>query len=149
MVSRGEVGMIKIEAKNQVDITTIPKGQLVNKLGEYLYKNIDSAYTFKKSPNLYEIYLEAYYQIPIYPSHPQDKIKYDDEIKSMKILLSITQYDQKIRINLIELGEYEPTIAHKTYKIDDLKTLVYARTAIVKLINDSLTKYFKDYEFLF
>lgn len=139
---------MKIEAKNRVDINSIAPGQLVNKLGEYLYKELDSAYSFNKSSNLYEVYLEAYYQVPHYPDHPQDKIKYD-EIKTMKLMISLTHYDETIRINLIELGEYEPTIAHKTYKIKELETLNNARTTIEKLIRDSLTKYFKDYEFIF
>lgn len=140
---------MNITAKTDVKLDTFPRGTLVNKLGEYLYKELDSAYKFNKSPNLYELYLEAYYQIPIYPEHPQDKIRYDDEIKTMKILISLTQYDEKIRINIIELGKYEPTIAHKTYKIEKLETLSKARTIIEKLTKDSLTKYFKDYEFLF
>ena len=140
---------MEIEAKNRVDINTLQPGQLVNKLGEYLYKNIDSAYTFKKSPGSYDIHLEVYYQIPIYPKHPQDKITYEDKIETMKILLSLTHYDNKIRVNIIELGEYEPTIAHKTYKIDELSDLVKARTVILNLIQTKLTSYFKDYEFLF
>ena len=140
---------MKIEAKNRVDINSIAPGQLVNKLGEYLYKELDSAYSFNKSSNLYEVYLEAYYQVPHYGDHPQDKIKYDDEIKTMKLMISLTYYDEKIRVNLIELGEYEPTLAHKTYKIKELETLNNARTKVEKLIRDSLTKYFKDYEFIF
>ena len=90
-----------------------------------------------------------YYEVPHYPKHPQDKMKYDSDIETMIILISITQYNNKIRINLIELGEYEPTIAHKTYKIEELETLSNARVIVEKLIKDSLTKYFKDYEFIF
>lgn len=140
---------MKITAKTDVKLDTFPRGTLVNKLGEYLYKELDSAYKFNKSSNLYEVYLEAYYQVPHYGDHPQDKIKYDDEIKTMKLLISITYYDEKIRINLIELGQYEPTVAHKTYKIKELGTLSNAKRTVDKLIKDSLTKYFKDYEFIF
>lgn len=103
---------MNITAKTDVKLDTFPRGTLVNKLGEYLYKELDSAYKFNKSSNLYEVYLEAYYQVPHYGDHPQDKIKYDDEIK-------------------------------------ELETLSNAKRTVDKLIKDSLTKYFKDYEFIF
>ena len=114
--------------------------QQVNRIGRYLFNHIDSAYNYKKSGNMFDVYMTVYYQ---------NVSNYDSDVEEMNIDVNITTYNNKIRINLISLGEYEKTIGYDLYKPEVLENLAEAYSAIMNRIKYRITKEFADYEFLF
>lgn len=87
-------------------------GQVVKKVGSYLYRHLDSAYNYKNSANSYDVYIYVY--------HKNDKIDLD---------INITTYADKIRINITEISPEEKTIGQiiLSYKRDlnDFLQLTY------------------------
>ena len=120
----------------------------VNQIGKYLYKNIDGAYKFKKSANTYDIWMTVYYQIPILPDKPSDKITYSD-LHEMDMNISLTTYQNKIRVNIIELSPEELTLLHFTVPEKKLANLQEVRKLVLDKIETALNRYYAGYEFIF
>lgn len=124
-----------------------PTSKLVNQLGKYLYKNIDSSYKYEKEPNKYIVYMLFLYQLPLYKQNPYKGEEYND-VHEMKIAIDITTYNNLIRINFIEITPEERTIGYKTYdpsRYSDVKSLgsdIYSE--LVKKIK----KFYSEYEIL-
>ena len=82
------------------DSNLLPASKAVKELGRYLYKNIDSAYDQVSSGNMYDVYMTVYYQVPEYMQVPWMDDQYND-LQEMNILLNLTTYQNKIRINIL------------------------------------------------
>lgn len=125
-------------------------GQQVNRIGKYLYKHIDGAFNIKYSGNTCDVYMLILYQIP-----PEFLSKYkitEDKYKEcyeMTININITTYQNKIRINLIEVTPEEKTIGFDVYLPEEVEDLQKAFNRIYSRTCKRIEKEFKDYEFLF
>lgn len=118
-------------------------GQYVNTISNYLYRHIDTSYDQKHSANMSDVYFQVYYQM----INPDDTL--DDNLQTMNIDLNITTYQDKIRVNVLEITPDEFTLGMKTftYKPDiDLNKLLQDTLAYV---DKRLHKCYSDREFIY
>lgn len=113
-------------------------GQYVNKLGKYLYKHIDSAYKITFSANTCDIYMFIYYQ----------EVG-NDTLYEMHFDISITTYQNKLRMNIIEISPEERTIGHDTFDETVLKNFDLALRKMYATLRKRLDKAYQDYEFIY
>lgn len=127
--------------------TYLPLSQVVNKLGKYLYKNIDSAEKMMFASNMCDIIFTAYYQLP---PELQDNSKGDhyNDIHVMKLDLNITTYQNKIRINIIEISPEEVTIGYDLYADEVVNDLENAKKRILQKVEKRIQKFYRDRNFL-
>lgn len=125
-------------------------GQQVNRVGKYLYKHLDGAFKMDKTPNTCDVYVTVLYQIP-----PEILKKYNikgeeyEKVNEMTLNLSITTYQNKVRINIIEVTPDEKTIGFDVYKPEQLENLQQSADTIFSKVCKRISKEFQDYEFLF
>lgn len=122
--------------------------QIVNKVGKYLYKNIDSAYEYNTSSNTCDVYMIIYYQIPKLQQIPGRGRAYND-VHEMKINLSITTYQNKIRVNIIELDPNQRTLGYDLYETYQLNPLSEFKKIVLQRVQKRISKAYSDYEFIF
>ena len=122
--------------------------QLVNAIGKYLYKHIDSAYKIGFKANMCDIYITVYYQIP---GELISKYSLDSpEVDEMNVNINITPYSDKIRVNIIDMSEMEKTIGTFTFKPENYSNDLQAiRQYVLDQIQKKLIKTYEDYEFIF
>lgn len=116
----------------------------VKRIGKYLYKNLDSAYNYKSSSNMFDVYFTLYYQ----EKHPTLGIAING-IKEMNIDINITTYQNKVRVNVIEMTSAERTLGYNLYPPEKLNDLPSAMKLIWSSIVKKVEKAYSDYEFIF
>ena len=126
---------------------SLPISQQVNKVGKFIYKHIDGAYKIQFSANTCDVYIKIYYQIP---GDLVVRYKLDEsELNEMSIDISITQYQDKIRVNVIRMDELEATLGFftiSTKEIDSVEALCYQ---IYQEVCKKVEKAYEDYDFVF
>ena len=136
---------MKIECRsNQL----LSANQQVNRLGKFLYKHIDGAFNYKKSSNMYDVYMTILYQLPV-EIQDMSKGKEFNDLHEMTLDINITTYLNKVRINIIEMTPEEKTIGYDLYEPEKLEDLVRASEIILKKIHKRISREFREYEFLF
>ena len=120
-------------------------GQVINAVGRYLYKHIDTAYNIKKSPNMIDVYFEIAYQL--LPEHR--KVKEDEEAHVMSININITTYQNKIRVNVIEVSPEERTLGFDTFKLEIFENMNEGMKLVLDKVRNRMKRSFKEYEFYF
>lgn len=125
-----------------------PLSQQVNRVGEYLYKNIDGAFRIVKGSNKCDVYMILLYQLYPKDQRPEKGPEYND-VHQMTINLSVTYYDDKIRVNVIECTQYEKTLGHFTVSPELLADLSAVKTSVLAKVQHYLVKAYQDYNFLF
>lgn len=114
-------------------------GAIVNKVGKYLKKNIDGAYKITFKSMTCEVEMRMYYQLE---GDPQTFNEMDFEI-------SITSYQNKVRVNLTEITELEKTIGQIILREEELKDLSLAKKRILETLKKAIAKEFSDYIFVY
>lgn len=122
-------------------------GSIVNRVGTYLKNNIDGAYNLKRSSNTCDVYMMVLYQIP--QEHRRPNNREDEEMLEMDLDINVVGYDNKIRINVIEVSESEKTLGSYTYKKEQLEDLEKLKDSILDKIQKKLIKEYSDYDFVF
>ena len=120
----------------------------VNKVGKFIYNKIDSAYKYKVSSNMNDIYMIVMYQIPMPSRIPGGKTEYS-EVYEMVIDINVTTYQNKLRINLIEISPDERTLDHFTVDVMRDEDVLNVDRKIMERIRKRLYKMYADYEFIF
>lgn len=123
--------------------------QLVNKVGQYLYKNIDSAYKGVRSTNTYDVYMFVLYQLPYEKWIPGKSKEGYNDTHEMHINISLTTYQSKIRVNVTEISPEEWTFGYILIPPEKLKNLEDARKLIYEKVTQKIKNHYKDYNFLF
>ena len=123
-------------------------GQMVNRIGRYLYDNLDGAFDLKKSPNMVDVYVTVLYQLPIDKQIIGKGREYND-VHEKTIDINITTYQNKVRVDIIELDEMERTLGYDLYEPKKLENLADAKKLIFQRAVKRLSKAYKDYLFLF
>lgn len=123
-------------------------GQWVNKVGQYMYKNLDGAFKFSKSGNVFDVYITLLYQIPYLQQIPGKGKEYND-VHEMVLDLNITTYQNKLRINVIEADENERTLGHFTLSEEQLQSLEEVKKTVYNKVVQIVSKAYEDYDFLF
>lgn len=155
----------------------LPLPSQVKRLGKYLKDNLSGVYKTKEPPNEYVIYttilyiikeevrkeieehvqhikdLYAPYTIPLEVQREiEDSEKKLQEIKDtvyeMNIYLNITTYGQYIRVDIIQLDEYEITLGYLRLDPKDLISLPYCKEKILAYTKKVIEKHYEDYEVL-
>lgn len=134
----------KQETKNKQPI--IPAGQLVNKLGNYMYKHLDGAYKFNKFANMCDVYITVLFSIP---ANVAKLYHLDAGVNEMTLDLNITTYQNKIRVNITELTPEECTIGFDVFPPEKLQNLNDALNLVYERVKKRITKRYEDWDFIF
>ena len=132
-----------IKAANPHQI--LPASKNVNRIGQYLYKPIDGAYDFKSSSNNYDVYFLLLYELKKELREPGK----DYPVQEMKININVTTYQNKVRINIIEITPKERTIGFDLYTPEKIQDLQRAYPVIMEKIYKRIYKAYRDYYFLY
>ena len=142
---------MKILAKTQNDeyYNRLPLPSQVKRLGKYLKDNLTGVYKVQEPPNEYIIYTTILYQIDpevrkMLKKYPKEFQGKEEDIYEMNIYLNITTYGQYIRVNVIQLDQYEQTLGYMRLEPKDLISLPYCKDKIVKYVKRVIEKKYKD-----
>ena len=114
-------------------------GTIVNKVGKYLNKHIDGAYKITFKSMTCEVLMRMYYQVEGDP----------DTFNEMNFEISITSYQNKVRVNLTEITDMEKTIGQIILRDEELKDLSLAQKRILSTLRRAIEKEYKDYIFVY
>lgn len=123
----------------------LPASKQVKRIGQYLYKHIDGAYDFKSSSNNYDVYFLLLYELKKELREPGK----DYPVQEMRININVTTYQNKVRINIIELTPKERTIGFDVYTPEKVQDLQKAYPVIMEKIYKRIYKAYEDYYFLY
>lgn len=128
---------MKITINSAKQQPQIPASSMVNKVGKYLYEHIDGAYKFKKDRNTYDLFIDMQYQKrPQYTESPP--------VEDMKINISITTYQNKVRVDTIEVTPMERTLGYDLFKPEELTDLADAQYKILRRVKARIQKAYPD-----
>ena len=130
---------------------TTPPGKLVNTLANYLHKHLDGSWKpVMKEANKCDVYVDVYYQIPadILKLYKIQDPRYS-ELKQIEINLNITTYQNKIRVNTIEVTPEEKTLGFDLFSPEKLQNLNEALQLIKQKVEKRIEKEFGDYDYIF
>ena len=116
-----------IKSANQ---QVLPASKQVKRIGQYLYKHIDGAYDFKSSSNNYDVYFLLLYELKKELREPGKEYP----VQEMKININVTTYQNKVRINIIEITPKERTIGFDAYTPEKVQDLQKAYPVIMEKI---------------
>lgn len=123
-------------------------GQIVNKLGSYMYKNLSGAIKKQNSGNMCDIYFLIYYQVPLNKRDHRISEDYND-MHEMTLNLNITTYQEKIRVNILEVSPDELTLGCKTFKYDCVNDLEKFKNDVMKYVEKRVSNVYEEYDFVF
>ena len=126
----------------------IPANKKVNILGKYLYKHLDGAFKYTTTSNTCDVYFTLLYQLKPQDQLPSNTPEENDD-HELTIDLSITTYQNKIRVNILEVTAMEKTIGCDVYDPEITKALKSAMDLIYSRTVKRVSRAFKDYDFLF
>lgn len=126
----------------------ISTSQLVNKLGKYLYRNIDGRETIRFTGNTCDVYITVYYQIP---ANLQDTSAGSavNDIQTMLVNINITTYQNKIRVNVITVTPEARTLGFDLYAPEECQVTSTICQKIYSKVCTRIAKAFKEFDFLF
>lgn len=123
--------------------------QLVNKVGQYLYKHIDGAIKSVRSSNTYDVYVTVYYQLDKWDQVPGRQQEGYNDMHEMVINISLTTYTNKIRVNIHEVTPEEWTFGYFVVEPEKLQDVQNAKKLIYEKVCKKIAKHYEDYNFLF
>lgn len=121
----------------------ISASSLVNKIGKYLKKNLDGAFKYGTSSNMCDVYTTLLYQLK-----PEFGGKVND-VEEMTIDINITTYQNKIRVNTIEIAPAQRTLGFDLFEPEQLLDLAKAKDLILKKVIRRIQKAYEDYLILY
>lgn len=130
----------------------IQSGQAVKMIAKHIKKNLGGAYKLTVGANTCDVYFLIYYEVPklhkLIGNSP-GKEEYN-KVHEMHIDLNITTYQNKVRVNLIEITPEERTIGYDLYKPEIIQAdIVKARELIWNKVQKRLEKAYGEYDFVF
>ena len=121
----------------------MPANKQVNRVGKYLYKNIDGAYKYDQHANECDVYVTLLYELKVeYGGTPND-------VQEMTIDINITTYSNKLRVNTIELTPDKRTLGFDLIPPDKLVNLENAKILIMNIVRKRIEKAYQDYHILY
>lgn len=139
---------ILCKSNNNNNNIKLQAGQQVNRIGKYLNKHLDGAYKIKMSPNMCDVYVTLFYQIPYLQRIPGKGREYNS-VHEMTLDINITTYQNKVRVNVIEMTPEERTLGYDCYSLERLQNLEEAKELIFNRIVKKVSKAYQDYDFVF
>ena len=132
----------------------LPLPSQVKRLGKYLKDNLSGVYKVQEPPNEYNIYTTILYQIDpevrkMMKRYPTELQGIEENIYEMNIYFSVTTYSGKyIRINIIQLDEYEVTLGFLRFDQLDLMSLPECKRKLLEFTKKRIEKKYDGYEVL-
>ena len=132
----------------------LPLPSQVKRLGKYLKDNLTGVYKVQEPPNEYVIYTTILYQIDpevrkMMKRYPTELKGIEEDIYEMNIYFNITTYAGKyIRINIIQLDEYEVTLGFLRLDRVDLMSLPDCKKRLMEYTKKVIEKKYEGYEVL-
>ena len=126
----------------------VATNQKVKQIGKYLYNHIDGAFKYVSSSNMYDVYITLLYQIPYWDRIPGKGSDYND-VHEMTININLTTYQNKIRVNTIEMTPAQRTLGYDLFLPDKLQNLEDAMHLIYNKVRKRITKAYSEYDFIF
>lgn len=121
----------------------MPATKQVNRVGKYLKKHMDGAYKYVQRANECDVYVTLLYQLkPEYGGLPND-------VHEMTIDINITTYQNKLRVNTIEVTPEERTLGFDLIKPEDLRNLEQGKEIVQMIVGNRIRKAYRDYLILF
>lgn len=148
---------MKIYSKKNINkdeyYNRLPLPSQVKRLGKFLKDNLTGVYKVQEPPNEYIIYTTILYQVD--PELRKAMKRYDKEfhgveedIYEMNIYFNITTYSKYIRVNIIQLDEYEITLGYLRFEPKDLISLPYCKQKLLAYTKKVIEKKYDGYEVL-
>ena len=141
-------------SQNDEYYNRLPLPSQVKRIGKYLKDNLTGVYKVKEPPNEYVIYTTILYQIDpevrkMMKRYPTELKGIEEEIYEMNIYFNITTYSGKyIRINIIQLDEYEITLGFLRLDRVDLMSLPDCKKKLLAYTKKVIEKRYEGYEVL-
>ena len=141
-------------SQNDEYYNRLPLPSQVKRLGKYLKDNLTGVYKVKEPPNEYVIYTTIMYQIDpevrkMMKRYPTELKGIEEEIYEMNIYFNITTYSGKyIRVNIIQLDEYEITLGFLRLDRLDLMSLPDCKKKLLAYTKKVIEKRYEGYEVL-
>ena len=121
----------------------MPATKQVNRVGKYLKKHMDGAYKYVQRANECDVYVTLLYQLkPEYGGLPND-------VHEMTIDINITTYQNKLRVNTLEVTPENRTLGFDLIKPEDLRNLELGKEMIQTIVGNRIRKAYRDYIILF
>lgn len=136
---------MKILCKSESKLSA---NQQVNRVGKYLYNNLDGAFKYKTSSNTCDVYFTLLYQLPL-ESRDESKGEEYNDVHEITVDINITTYQNKVRVNVIEMTPMQRTLGYDLYEPYILENLENAKKRIFNKIIKRVSKAYSDYDFLF
>ena len=120
-----------------------PASTVVNMVGKYLYKHLDGAFKYTKDRNTYDVYVILLYELK------EEWGGTPNEVEEMTIDISITTYQNKIRVDTIEVTPQERTLGFDLFKVEDMLDMELAMSIIKWKVGNRIRKAYSHYIILF
>ena len=124
-----------------------PASKQVKSISKYIYNRLDGAHNIRYKSNMCEIDVTVLYTIPqeLVDKVSQYNISIGDDIYEMEIRINVTTYQNKIRIDTIEITPEERTLGCDVFKPEDKAT----PEEMLNKVKKRLSRRFKGYDFVF
>lgn len=132
----------------------LPLPSQVKRLGKFLKNNLEGVYKVVEPPNEYVIYTTILYQVDpevrkAMKPYQKEFQGMEENIYEMNIYLNITTYGgQYIRVNVIQLDEYEQTLGFLRLEPKELISLPFCKQKILEYVKKVIEKKYQGYEVL-
>lgn len=132
----------------------LPLPSQVKRLGKFLKNNLEGVYKVVEPPNEYVIYTTILYQVDpevrkAMKPYQKEFQGMEENIYEMNIYLNITTYGgQYIRVNVIQLDEYEQTLGFLRLEPNELISLPFCKQKILEYVKKVIEKKYQGYEVL-
>lgn len=121
----------------------IPASKQVIRLGNYIYNHLDGAYKQVRSGNTVDVYSIFLYQL-----RPEYGGKIND-VQEMHIDINLTTYQNKVRLNVVEITPMERTLGSSVISEAKLEDLRSAMDYVLQLVAKHITRSYKEYMLLY
>lgn len=121
----------------------------VNQVGRYIYENTDGAFDYVKHPNMCDVYFKMLYEVPKLQRIPGKQKEGYNDLHEIVININITTYQNKIRVNTIEMSPLERTLGYDLYDPIEATNLDYIRRKILQRVIKRVSKAYAQYDFVF
>lgn len=118
--------------------------QQINQIGKYMYHNIDGAIGYKTKPNESIVTFLMYFQ-----DDPDKVTQSDIDLQEIKIEIDITTYNNKIRVDMIELDPNERTLGYYLYSPESADDMKYIKDDILNKLNKRIRKFYGQFLYLY
>lgn len=127
----------------------LPLPSQVIRLGDYLRKHLSFVYNVERPPNEYVIYATMMYMIEpearkVIKKYPNEFHGKEEDVYFVNVYFNITTYAGKyIRVNVIQLDEYEVTLGFLRLDRVDLMSLPDCKKKIVEFAETKIEERYK------